>query len=188
MMGTICKRLRRFIVEEDATITAEAVMTLPVLVWTYVGSLAFFDAYDAKNVNQKAAYTISDMLSRETAPVNALYIQGLANTYDYLTSGHGTDSRIRVTIVRCADNCANNDASRVMTRDWSYGTGTLAPLTDGDLSSYLDVIPIMPAGDRVILVETFVTYTPAFNVGLDQRSFENTVVTRPRFMATIPWG
>lgn len=180
--------LKRFARDEDASLVAEAILVLPALVWWYVGIMVFFHGYEARNVNLKAAYTISDMLSREDGNVNAAYMEGLDNIFDYLTAGHGTNGRIRVTMVRCSDNCDGTDEQRVLRTDWSYATDNMTALTDADMSDYKDVIPLTKLGDRVILMETWVDYEPAWEkVGLNVSEFHNQVVTRPRFLPQIKW-
>lgn len=178
--------IARFCREESGLITAEAVISMPFLVWWYVGSFVFFDAYQARNVNLKAAYTIADMLSREDGSVNAAYITGLDSIYSYLATGSGSNAEIRVTLVRCEENCDQDNGYRLLEVDWSQSTGDKAPLTDGDMATYLDNIPIMPTGDRVIVVETFIDYEPAWDVGiLNPTDFNNLIVTRPRFVPQI---
>ncbi|NHX27110.1 hypothetical protein HA397_24355 [Escherichia coli] len=46
-------------------------------------------------------------------------------------------------------------------------------------------VPIMTLGDRAVIVETWSSYSPPFNVGLNDEDFQNIVVTRPRFVPTI---
>jgi len=68
--------------------------------------------------------------------------------------------------------------------DWSYGTDghNDARLTNGDLDDIAERLPTLVNGERIILVESFTTYAPAFNVGLDaELLFSNFVVTSPRY-------
>ena len=142
----------------------------------------YFQTYAAKATNIRAAYTISDILSREDTSVNANYIDGLHTVFSYLTLDAGANPEIRVTVVYCEDNCGLEDTGRVLRMDWSYGVGKSA-LVEGQLSEFDDKIPVMSTGDRAILVETTVDYTPAFeSVGLDDVTFENIIVTRPRWV------
>lgn len=189
MIHKIRKTFSRFVADESANLVAETVIILPLLVSWYVGSLIYFNAYEARNVNQKAAYTLSDMISREDGAVNAQYIEGLDNIFDYLTAGHGTDGRIRVTTVRCVSDCDANNANRQLAVDWSYGTDGLPKLTDGDIDKYQAWIPVASLGERLILVETFVDYFPGWTwKRLDLDGFANYVVTSPRFVPQIPWA
>lgn len=185
MLNSLRRALARFAADESASLVAEAVLILPVLAWWYVGSLTFFQAYQARNTNVKAAYTISDMLSRENGSVNAAYLDGLTDVFRYLTAGAGNNPAVRITMMKCTQNCADEDPGRVLGMDWSYATGGRRTLTGDDLPSYQSKIPLTPLGDRVIVVETFMTYTPSFNVGLTQSSFQNIVVTRPRFVPVL---
>jgi len=184
MLHRITQTLRRFMRDETAAVVAEGVIILPTLAWWYVGSLTFFQAYEAKNVNLKAAYTISDMISREDGSVNAAYINGLSDVFTYLTAGSGSNPAIRVTLLRCSQNC-DNDATRVLTLDWSYGTNGKAALVDANLPNYKSKIPLKPLGDRVVMIETFMNYSPSFNVGLTDSDFQNTIITRLRFVPIL---
>ncbi|MCV2881409.1 TadE/TadG family type IV pilus assembly protein [Actibacterium sp. XHP0104] len=177
--------LTRFWREEDASMIAEGVMTLPILAWWYVGSLTFFQAYEAKNVNIKAAYTISDMLSREDKFVDDSYMDGLYKVFKYLTDDEGFDQAIRVTQVYCSKNCNTSGDSRELSVDWSYGTTGRAVVTAEGVMSFNKYVPIMTLGDRAVIVETWSSYSPPFNVGLSDEDFQNIVVTRPRFVPTI---
>jgi len=188
-MRSLKTALTRFARDESGLITAEAVIAMPILVWWYVGSFVFFDAYQARNINLKAAYTVSDMLSREDGEVNAAYIEGLEDIYTYLTDGSGSNAALRVTLVKCSENCGLDNGYRVLDLDWSYATSSMAALTAGELVSYLDDIPLMPEGDRVIMIESFIDYEPAWQVGIfDPSDFDNIIVTRPRFVPQIPWS
>jgi len=184
-MSTLRERLRRFARDEQASVLAELVLIMPPLMAFFVGMLVYFDAYVAKDVNLKAAYTVADMLSRESDPVDSTYLEGLDDVFDYLTAGSGTNGMIRVTLVRCTKDCLDPAKPRVLATDWSYATDTREALTDADLVDFDSVIPTMPLGERVILMETFTDYTPAFNVGIPQTDFDNIVVTRPRFAPQI---
>lgn len=189
MKHYLSRILHRFSNEEKGTLTVEAVLILPLLVWWWVAGLVFFDAYQARNVNQKAAYTVSDMISREMGdePVNATYINGLGAVFGYLTASHGTNPAIRVTEIYCEDNCDLDNPARVIRVDWSYATDERPALDDDSIAALEDQIPIMTKFDRAMLVETYMDYSSAFNVGLRDRNYQNVVVTRLRFAPKLCW-
>lgn len=175
----VLRALRHFWRDQRGSLSVEAALILPLLTWIYVGSFVWFDAFRTQNANLKAAYTIADMLSRETVPVTETYLKGLNTVFDYLTtSSHPT--YIRVTTVKCTTNC-DTDAARTLEVNWSYATVGRPVLTTANISNYNAAIPLMPIGDTLIMVETFMAYEPIFNVGIAATSFENTVLTRPRF-------
>ena len=134
--------------------------------------------------------TIADMLSRETGPIagdstsvqiNQTYVNGLNTMFDYLTNSR-QPTWIRVTSVYWDDN---DNKYRV---DWSATSGTgHDEMTTYMLQAYKDRIPVMPNGDTVVLVETFMAYTPVFKVGLDPRWFQTFITTAPRFASCVPW-
>ncbi|QDC10223.1 pilus assembly protein [Oceanicola sp. D3] len=184
-LRTFRARLAAFAVDARGSLSVEAALILPLLCWFYVASFVWFDAFRTQNSNLKATYTLADMLSRETDPVSEPYLKGLNTVYDYLTTTrHPT--YIRVTVVKCTDNDGDEiddclTDSRNLQVDWSYATTGRSKLTNATLADYEDNIPLMPKGDQVILLETFMAYEPLFNAGIPASSFENFVITRPRF-------
>ena len=65
--------------------------------------------------------------------------------------------------------------------EWSYATDGNAVRDTNSISALLARMPIMALGERVIVVETYSTYTPPLNIELPTQNFENIIVTRPRF-------
>ncbi|MBY6047776.1 TadE/TadG family type IV pilus assembly protein [Vannielia litorea] len=178
MIRILHARLKAFAEDARGSLSVEAALILPLLCWFYVSAFVWFDAYRTQNANLKASYTLADMLSRETDPVTETYLKGLNKVYDYLTTTrHPT--YLRVTVVKCTNNC--DEESRTLQIDWSYATEGRPKHTNGTIAGMKDKIPLMPQGDTVILLETFMAYEPLFNAGIPAKSFENYIVTRPRF-------
>lgn len=171
---------RRFASGEAGAVPVEGVIASTFLIWWYVASFQFFDAYRQKNINQKGAYTIADLISRETDAIDGNYVEGMNTLFDYLTF-----SRLPTTI-RVSSVFWDNDNDRNAIA-WSYGTGTKPGLTTTELQSQANRIPVMATGDYVIVVETFMAYEPIFNVGLDAQWFRQFITTRPRFTTCITW-
>jgi len=184
-INLLTARLKSFREDATGTLSVEAALILPLLCWFYVASFVWFDAFKTQNVNLKASYTLADMLSRETETVTDTYLTGLNGVYDYLTNTrHPT--YIRVTTVKCMSDCTN--AARHLHVDWSYATEGRPPIDHAGIQTYKDKIPFMPQGDTVILLETFMAYEPLFNAGIPASSFENYIVTRPRFSSKVDYG
>jgi hypothetical protein len=170
--------LARFRDEDRAAISTEFVLILPLLLWWYVGSFAFYDAFRDYNVTVKASYTIGDILSRQTEIDND-YIDGLETLLEFMTAGSG--AWLRVSSIRY-----NSDEEYEV--EWSYATDDHTVVTDARIYTWEydeDVLPIMAEGETIILSETYVPFTPAFNVGLSARWMSNLVVTRPRFTSQV---
>ncbi len=183
-MFMILPRLRAFISDTKGSMSLEAIIMFPLLFWAYVATFAFYDAYQARSTNLKASYTVADMLSRETGSVDPDFIDGLHTVFDFIANSQD-DSWIRVTEVACDADC--NLETRTLSHTWSYATDGGPIITEATVDDIADGIPLMPIGDRVLVVETFVNYQPTFNVGLPELDMDEFVVTRSRFTGQLCW-
>lgn len=179
--------IRRFRNSTEASITVEALLLLPLLLWWYIAAFQFFDAFREKAVNIKAAFTLTDMISREQVSVNAAYINGLGKLFDYLTeSDERTWIRVSSIEYRQADPAtAKPEEHRVL---WSYGTQSKPVHTNETIMLQKSRIPIMAHLDTVIIVETYSSLRPIIDIGLNDLEFEQFVVMRPRFGLAIAWS
>ena len=168
---------------EDGTVTVEMVIMLPFFIWAIASSLVFFDSFRANAVNTRTSYTIGDALSRETAFISPRYMDSLAALQGFLLATD-EDRTLRVTVVRYQ---SNRDRHRVV---WSEvrGDGAVGPMTDGEALGYHDRIPVTNGGGRMIVVESWVDHTPAFEVGVGAVDLYDIAVTRPRFAGQLCWN
>lgn len=175
-------RAARFGRDEDASVTVEAVIILPILLWAFLATYSWFDAYRAKSLSLKANYAVSDLMSRETRVLDMDYLNGAEQVYEYLTRS-GTDAWIRVTVVHCVKRC--DKANRKLERDWSKATDNMPTYTNQDVMDHLEAtVPVIPSGERVIVVETSMVYQPPFSqnlTGIGRMTLRDVVMTRPRF-------
>ncbi|MGR3572653.1 TadE/TadG family type IV pilus assembly protein [Brevirhabdus sp.] len=177
------RKFSGFLASESGVLTTEFVLIVPFLVSAYVLAYAYFDAFQTKNSSQKAAYTISDLMSRETVAVNAGYVEGIKKIFDYLSRSNPEDSWIRVSSI------TYNKTDDVYKVQWSYVTAELQPtLTNDELSKLLDRIPVMSDGDTFLLTETSQAYTPVFNWMFKPTTFTHFIPTSPRFAPQLAWN
>lgn len=179
-MISLPKFMRRFVRDERATIMAEAVLVLPFMLWSYLGLFVYWDAFRVMNKVQKASYTISDMLSREMLTISDSYITGMDTLMEALIDTD-QDVSLRVSSITWSET---NDRFEL---HWSRTTDSTAmpQLTTSTLQQLAGSIPDMSDGDFVVIVETRVDYTPAFDVGMDAQTLEQFIVTRPRFVPKV---
>lgn len=169
----------RFVRDEAGTLLAETVIILPLLIWAFLGLYVYWDAYRSVTTIQKAAYTISDMISREMEPISTAYILGLDSVMDYLVD---EDSTLSTRVTSIAWSAANNRFEV----HWSRSDGGVLPeLTTATLQPMAGNIPAMAEGDYAIIVEVYVPYVSSFDVGLTSDHFSDFIVTRPRFLHCI---
>lgn len=189
-MDPLLYKFRDFARDERGTVMVEALIVLPILIWSYLALFVYWESYRAVNTMQKAAYTISDMISRENVAISNDYIPGMRDVMEYLNNGR-TDVKLRVSSVTYSEA---DDEFQV---HWSRSPDHAMPeLTTEDLRQFvvcddpLDLrfclIPDMADGDYVVIVEANTVYRPAFDVsGLGETVLSQFIVTRPRFLPRI---
>jgi Flp pilus assembly pilin Flp len=174
-------KIRKFTRDEGGTATVEAIIILPMLAWAIVAMAVYFDAFRVRSVNLKAAYTISDMISRENPFVGPNYIGGLNTVYDFLASSNNP-TWVRVSLVQFDTEDPLNDNDGVHILQWSHGTNGKPDLTQASMLLEVDSqIPVMGHGDSLVLVETHMQYMPFADIGIDPYALDNFIATRPRF-------
>lgn len=172
--------LTRFLREERAAVAFESVIIFPILAWAWIGTFTFFDAYRVYNTSIKATYTVADLISRQEFDILEEEMDGFADMLALMIRGHeGVEFRASEI------HRANDGAYRTV---WSHTTGTLASLCGNSLDSIQDQMPAVAIGERFVIVESFVDFDPAFNVGINELDFENFTVTRPRYAGRIPYA
>ncbi len=172
--------LRAFGRNEDGTVVAEAVIVLPLFLWAYIALFVYWDAFRSMNTVQKAAFTVSDIISREQTGISSAYITGLGTLTEYLID-ENQNARMRVSSVTWS---ATNNRFEI---HWSASpNNTMTPLTTATLQNYAYEIPTMSPGDFVIIVEMEVDYVPSFAIGMPNQTFKQFFVTRPRFLPCLP--
>ena len=175
----ILRAVRRFTRSEQGSISVEAMLVFPILLWCYLGTFVFFDAFRSQSTNLKAAYTIGDTLSRETGYVTPIYMDSLFSLQKFLVDEDNGIAQLRVSVYRYR---ASDNTYRV---NWSQTRGGAVALTDTLLAQLRTNLPRMPNNEIAILVETWVGYHPTYSVGLQDFTFNDLVVTRPRFAAQL---
>lgn len=167
--------IREKAADEKGSFSVEAVLMFPMIVWAFMAMFVFFEGLRESNINVKAAYTVSDLLSRETDEIDQSYLDGMRDVYTWLSRSANPVS-LRVTVVRFDDT--NDQHVKV----WSRGAGGAVELTQDDIDVTITPnIPIMADAATAIVVETWTTFTPLMDIGLVETDVYNLVVTSPRF-------
>lgn len=180
-MCVLSSILTRFKRSEEGSIAVETVIMLPLMFWAYLAMYSTFDTFRMYNLNQTAAYTVGDAISRETQAIDPNYLQGMHELFEYLTRGTGQ------TAIRVSSIWYDQENDRFHT-DWSQVRGTVQPLTSEDVHSWHSKLPVMPNNERVTLVETWRDFDPLFKTGLERRDIYNFVFTRPRYAPRTVWS
>lgn len=167
---------KRFASDETGSMVAEAVITLPLLMWAYLAMFIYWDAYRSETTAIKASYTLADMVSRNDE-VNKAYLSGLHDVFDYLMNDTVESQMVVSSIV-----WDKTDNRYEVLWSEAYGTGMLA-LNTTRVAQIADRLPVMSDGDSVILVQSRIEYQPSIDVGVPDFFYRQFIATRPRLSA-----
>lgn len=181
--------LTRFTRDEEGGIAVETALIFPMLCWGYLATFVYFNAFHTQNTTLKAAYTISDQISRETGYITPSYLKGLYRLHEVLTNSN------EPTVMRLSVIEYDSEEEEYRVR-WSKQVeagriyeGSNDVLNNVNITDYDDQFPVMPDNEVVLVVQNWLVHEPAFSIGLEAFSFENLVVTRPRFnSAQVCWN
>jgi Flp pilus assembly pilin Flp len=190
----------RYVRDEDGTVLVEFLIILPLLIWAMIAIFVYWDVFRTQNTAQKAAYSLADVISRQKDSLSPSFVDGMQGLFEFLMLSNSREGKIRITSL-IFDN--GEDPAETATGDDKYELlfsvspmDNLPELTEDDLQDLKGKIPRMSDRDSVVIVETNVKFSPAFDVGLGgllaQRftglggqEFTEFIVTRPRFKPRI---
>lgn len=178
-LNALRARIKDFAQNERGSVTVEFAIICPLMFWTHLAMYTYFDAFREQTINQKAAFTVADLISRQVA-VNADFIDGSHAAFDTLVGSSG-DTSMRVTSVQYDED---EEEYSVL---WSQTRGDFVALTSADLLNGQDYLPVMYDTATVIVVETASEFVPVFNIGMPARTFTNFTFTRPRYSPSVDW-
>lgn len=164
--------------DDRGNVAIETVILIPVLIWGYLAMFTIFDSYRQYTTQQKAAYTISDLISRQATPLDAGFIDGTHSLFQVL-SRTVVEPGLRVTVVKY--DLVEEEYQVI----WSRTRGGMIALESEFIADWENRLPVLPQDDQVIIVETTSDFKPAFNIGLPQKTISNFVFTRPRYAKQV---
>jgi len=170
---------KRNLREEDGSFSVEAILMFPLLAWAFIAMYVFFEGLRESNINLKAAYTVSDLLSRqEEVVIDDDYMAGMHRIYAWL-SRSAQPVQLRVTVIQY------DEASDEHARVWSEGVGVESLDQAAINENVTPHVPILADRAVAIVVETWAEYQPIVDVGLADTELYNIVVTTPRFAGQL---
>lgn len=195
-MMRITDSIRQFSRNEKGGVIIEFLLLLPLLIWAMIAMVIFWDVFRTINTAQKAAYSISDVISRQENNLSTSFVNGMADVFDFLTLSNSQNPRMRIT------SAWYDEGDDKFYRIFSVSPDNkVAPYTASDVESewFKDMIPMVDDGDSVVIVESSVDYVFPFKlpfidagvVRVDEsapvtvETFTEFVVTRPRFRTHI---
>jgi len=183
MLKSLHRRINSFVRGTDGNISIETVIFVPFLVLLLTATYSFFDAFRYKSMNAKAAYTISDAISRQTDAVTPAFLDGMVSTLEFLTRS-GSHYSLRLTTVQYDADDNSYDIK------WSQGRGKFTSMQATELANLTNRLPTLLDNETIVVVETHTEYEAPFNIDgyLPSELFYNMTVTRPRFAPQLIWS
>lgn len=184
MTARIQKTVSRFIRDTKGDASLEAIIILPALIVIFAISWLYFDVFRQQAISQKANYTIGDIISRETEIIDDDYIDNARNLLLHLAQAQSDDVDLRISVVQF-NGSGNGVENGTYDLVWSTARGDWSALTQGDMSNYQSLLPILAVGDQTILVETRDWYQPMVHLANDGFDIKTYSFTRPRFASQV---
>lgn len=176
--ASMTQRIKTFYRDEDGSGAVEFIMMVPLLVWAWLATVVYFDAYRTEAIAIKATTTLADMVSRETDDIDSNYLNSMRKMLKFLSNAD-TIPDFRLTVFTWDEG---NKKYKVR---WSRERGSQPTLTNATINDYASKLPNINDEQNVILVETWTDYKPSFNAGLTDSTFENLMVINPRFAGQL---
>lgn len=190
-MTRIPSRIRNllgtFASKENGSLSIETALIFPVLVWTVTLTYTFFDGFLENTSNLKAAYTVSDLISREGEnEITDTYAESMYLVYNRMVTDN-SPLKMRLSAIQyiaADDDEGTEERYRV---EWSTTCGFESNWTADNLDPLIERLPRMADLDTLIIVETSKPYVPILNTEWLSRDhiFNNFIFTRPRFVPIV---
>lgn len=203
-MRNVLKYIKNFTRREDGVIATETVIILPLLFWAIAAMAIFFDVMRTKSATVKAAYTISDMLSRETNAITPEYLDATIQFYDDLVlapqytgdnpssdGGVVSYSSMRISVVTWDEDTSSFNLN------WSQVRGSeFTALNETQVNDMAHNLPVMADADTLIILETSMPYHQPFEfagddtqkIGLGGTGVGTFTFTRPRYAPQLVYS
>jgi Flp pilus assembly pilin Flp len=177
----------RFLRRERGAVLVEFLLFFPLLVWTMIAAVVFWDVFRTINTSQKAAYSVSDLISRQEDNLPPAFVDGMQDVFNFLMMNSAQNVQLRITSLYYD---FDDDQYRLI---FSVSPDNkLTAYTESDLEALKDRVPVLNDGDSVVIVESMIDYTAPFDTGifniadaLSSQVFSHFVVTPPRFRSAI---
>ncbi|MFY0617878.1 TadE/TadG family type IV pilus assembly protein [Shimia sp.] len=191
-LKALIKKARDFRRDTRGTVAVETVIMWPGLFLAMLAMAVLFDAYRARSTTDKAAFAISDMLSRETAAVTFDYLDGARSLFSEISSVR-SDHDLIVSLVTWD---TVNDTHRL---GWSHsitedGAEDTLAWDNTDMINMSDNLPTLVDGESIVVVQTNSTFVPPtilrrwWGDNWDGVALNTLVFSRPRFVSNLAWS
>ncbi|MES0825172.1 TadE/TadG family type IV pilus assembly protein [Ruegeria sp. SCP11] len=170
---------------ENGSLTTESVIVFPIFVWAITLTYTYFDGFRESTANLKAAYTVSDLISREgEVELTDAYALSMYSVFNRMVRDNSA-LKMRLSYIRFVEGAEGEEDTHSVL--WTTRCGYNTAWTDDNVNKLAAHLPEMADLDTLIVVETSKDYVPLLTTGWLNRDhkFNNLIFTRPRFAPKI---
>ena len=172
-----------FWADEEASMSIEAAIILPLLCFLFVAGYVYFDGYRRDATMSKATYAVADLLSRRRDVIELADLEGLENIYEKIVFSTEAHSYMRFTEI-----LKDGDGLEIT---WTRATDDpedINGMTPEELDRIKGRIPRFDDGTRLLLVEAYTYDHPIFNVFLPDRVVDTFQLISARYESCIVYS
>ena len=186
-LSRIPRSLSNFARRENGSLSVETAIIFPVLTWAVTLTYSYFDGFLESTANVKAAYTISDLISREgDREITDTYAESMYVLYNRMVA-NDSPLRMRLSVVTYVAADPDTGADEYYIVNWSTHCGFEGNWTQDNHDPLIEKLPAMADLDTLIIVETSKEYIPRTTTKWlsGGNEFNNFVFSRPRFVPIV---
>ncbi|WP_170422100.1 TadE/TadG family type IV pilus assembly protein [Ruegeria arenilitoris] len=179
--------LREFAGRENGSLSMETAIIFPILVWAITLTYTYFDGFRESTANLKAAFTISDLISREgDREITDTYAESMYVMFNRMVENE-SPLEMRLTSITYVQADPIEGVEEHYIVNWSTHCGYDGHWTNDNYGPLVERLPAMADLDSMIVVETSKEYIPRLNTNWLTKDyvFNNLVYTRPRFVPVV---
>lgn len=198
-------RIKSIIERESGSATIESVLILPFLVLTWVLMIMLFDYIYESNVNQTAANTMADLVSRQTEEITPDWIANAAKLNAFVSQRDEDQTGLRITVLQYRINDPKSNSYNPDKPERYYDVkfsvfrgGAGVNPTGGDseyryrdedfediqTSPFGEMLPHVGYGNYLIIVETYRLYKNQYITFLKNKLYGR-AMSIPRYSAAV---
>ena len=165
--------MSRLWTEKGGVAAVEFALIAPLLITLLFGTLTLFTAWREVQRNEKATYTITDIVSRYYEIGTSDLVQ-INEIFDHAVSNKNSPVRITSVVM----------GGSKLTVQWSYAVKPFKMMTNTEIP--ISQLPVISPGDSLIITETKSPRIPLTPFGMVKLGTIDSIATaRPRFVSAI---
>lgn len=169
----------RFLRGEAGAVTVELVFSVVVLNMLLMAFFAWWQTYSSHAIVDRAAYTISDLVTRQRGTVlQRSLLDGVDRTAEFIIDPE-LDAAVRFTQVTLLAGATPTDPDTLRI-DWTYSPCSALPAAQAGTGFDVASLPVMAEGASMLVTDVRVAFPSMFDL-IPSMTFDRRAVALYRF-------